>query len=284
MPARSRPWRSGEKEWPGTRLRPRRGHRARAGGCCACIWAGQADHQQRCRSERPALADNPFSVAASGTITATGQGVDAVDGPAGNGWVVVNNGTITSSAGLGVALTGSGTVVNGTTRGAAASITGADAAVKIEQRPGSVTNSGSIAATRTGVDFREGGMIVNNPTGSVHGDLVGVFITGDVGSVTNHGSIAGKERIGVDLAHGGIITNAVGAAISGNVAGVFFAGGEAKLANAGRISATGAAGADMESGGSVTNSTGASDLWRQLRDLRRGWGRRGNEPGHYRGA
>lgn len=203
------------------------------------------------------LADTPLSVTASGTITATGQGVDAVDGPAGNGWVVVNDGTIASSAGLSVALTGSGTVVNGPAH-AAAAIIGAAAAVKIEQRPSSVTNSGSISATGTGVDLRDGGSVTNRPAASLHGDQFGLFITGAPGTVANGGQITGTERIGVDLAQGGSIANAAGASIAGKVAGVFFAGGEAELANAGRISATGAAGVDIESGGRVTNQRDAS--------------------------
>ena len=202
-------------------------------------------------------ADNPLSIVASGAITSAGAGVDGIDGPSGGQWTIANDGAISSAGGIGIALAGSGTVVNGPTRGTAA-IAGADAAVKIEQRPGSVTNSGSIAATSTGIDFRDGGSVINGPRGSVRGDRVGVFISGAEGAITNGGIIAGKERIGVDLAHGGSIANAAGASITGNVAGVFFAGGDASLTNAGRISATGAAGADIENGGNVTNGVGAS--------------------------
>ncbi len=202
-------------------------------------------------------ADNPLSVSASGTITSTGQGVDGVDAPAGDGWAVVNDGMIASSGGLGVAVAGGGVVTNGPARGAA-SIVGSGAAVRIEQRPASVANSGTISATGTGIDMRDGGSVTNRATASLHGDQFGLFITGAPGAVSNDGKITGTERIGVDLAQGGSITNAAGASIAGRVAGVFFAGGAAALTNSGHISATGAAGVDIESGGFVANESDAS--------------------------
>jgi hypothetical protein len=205
-----------------------------------------------------ARPDSPLSVTASGTITAAGQDVDGVDTPAGDGWMVVNDGTIASSAGLGVALAGSGMVINGPARGAAANIAGASAAVKIDQRPGSVTNSGKISATGTGVDLRDGGSVTNHATAALHGNQVGLFVTGGPGTVANGGKISGAERIGVDLAQGGRIANAAGGSIAGKVAGAFFAGGEAALTNAGHISATGAAGVDIENGGQVINERDAS--------------------------
>ncbi len=200
-------------------------------------------------------ADNPFSITASGTVTATGPGVDAIGGHADGEWAVVNDGTITSGGGMGVALAGSGTVTNGPSRGPAASIIGAAAAVRIGRGPSAVINSGAIAATNTGVSLQDGGRIVNNPKASLRGDQLGVFIAGGPGAVVNGGQITGSERIGVDLAQGGSIGNAAGASITGYIAGVFFAGGPAALTNAGRISAAGAAGVDIEGGGDVANGS-----------------------------
>lgn len=203
-------------------------------------------------------ASSPLSVTASGTITSTGPDVDGVNGPTGEEWTIVNDGTIVSSAGLGVALAGSGTIINGPTRAATASITGAGAGVRIERHPSSVTNAGRISATGTGIDLRDGGVVTNHAAAALHGDQFGLFITGASGTVANGGKISGGERIGVDLAHGGRIENAAGGSIAGKVAGVFFAGGDAALTNAGQIIATGAAGVDIENGGSATNAREAS--------------------------
>ncbi|MBN9561500.1 MAG: hypothetical protein J0H14_12350 [Alphaproteobacteria bacterium] len=202
--------------------------------------------------------NSPLSITGSGTITSTGQDVDGVNGQSEEGLVVMNDGTIVSSAGLGVALAGNGTIVNGPTRAGGASITGAGAGVRIERRPSSVTNSGKISATGTGVDLRDGGAVTNHATAALHGDQFGLFITGGPGTVANAGKISGGERIGVDLAQGGRIDNAANGVIAGKVAGVFFAGGEAALTNAGHINATGAAGVDIESGGNANNERGAS--------------------------
>ena len=69
-------------------------------------------------------ADNPLVITSTGSVNSTGAGSDGIDGPAGTAWSIGNDGTITSSGGLGILLNGGGTVSNGLSSGTAALISG----------------------------------------------------------------------------------------------------------------------------------------------------------------
>ena len=93
--------------------------------------------------------NNPLTITDTGTVTSAGAGVDAIDGASGTTWNIVNNGTISSSSGNGVSLSGAGTISS------SGVITGKDGVVL--RGGGSVSNSGSIAGT--------GAMVPAQPAG-----------------------------------------------------------------------------------------------------------------------
>src|SRR5690242_10802098 len=83
--------------------------------------------------------DNPLTITSTGSVGATGSGLDAIDGSAGITWTISNAGAVTSASGYGIRLYGAGTVGNSGT------ISGIDGVVV--RGGGSVTNSagGSIS-------------------------------------------------------------------------------------------------------------------------------------------
>jgi hypothetical protein len=55
--------------------------------------------------------DNPLTITASGGVSATATGADAIDGDSSTAWAISNAGTISSASGYGVSLLGAGSSV-----------------------------------------------------------------------------------------------------------------------------------------------------------------------------
>jgi hypothetical protein len=216
-------------------------------------------------------ADNPLVITSTGAVNSTGTGSDGIDGPAGTAWSIGNDGTITSSGGLGILLNGGGTVSNGLSSGTAALISGSVDGIGIYGGPGEVINAGRIVGATTdgvllagsGTTFVYGsvagsGNSVTNAAGaSIYGQINGVYVK-SAGAVTNSGSIGGGTGAGIDLEGGGSVTNNANAVISGGQFGVIIGGGPGTVVNYGSISGTSGDGIILRAGGSVTNNVGGS--------------------------
>jgi len=213
------------------------------------------------------------SIASTGVVSATGMGVDAIDGPPGTAWPIDNDGTIISTGGLGISLASGGIVSNGS----GARISGGIAGILIDGAGGAVANAGSITGTAAGgtiinltrisgdgAALLAGGSVTNAASGAISGlgargasdgSGSGVFITGGSGSAANAGRI-NAVAYGVALDGGGGVTNT--GSIIGGEDGVKIAGAIGSVANTGNISATVDDGVALFAGGVVTNAAGAS--------------------------
>ena len=218
-------------------------------------------------------ADNPLVITGTGAVNSTGSGSDGIDGPAATAWSIANDGTVTSSSGLGISLQGGGTVSNGLSSGTAALISGSLDGIAIYGGPGGVINAGTIVGATydgvllagSGTTFVYGSLagfgnsVTNAAGGSISGRTNGVYVEHEwPGTVTNSGSIGATAGAGVDLGDGGSVTNNANAAISGSQFGVFIAAGPGMIANSGSISGASYDGIVLGAGGSITNATGAS--------------------------
>lgn len=123
----------------------------------------------------------------------------------------------------------------------------------------SVTNSGTLAATGTGLLLFGNGVNVENSGTAAHINSVGdgVVINGSNALVLNQGTITGTEIWGVDIGGGGVVINSGAAAdISGGDDAVF-AEGTADVFNQGTMSG-GYAGVDITTGLVSNSGTAAS--------------------------
>src|SRR5579864_6896857 len=130
---------------------------------------------------------NPLTITSTGTVTSTGNLVDAIDGGSGT-WTIVNAGDISSLRGDGISLVGKGIV----------------------------SNSGTIKASATNgiaIVLGGGGNVTNAATGVISGGNIGI-LAGATATITNYGSLSGATNAGVTLAKGGILKNGSGGAIS----------------------------------------------------------------------
>jgi hypothetical protein len=189
--------------------------------------------------------NNPVRV----TGTVDGGTHDGVHGSA-DPWSVTNTGVITSRSANGVDLTAGGSVSN----------SGSIEGVRIVGAFGSVTNAGSIIGAGPGVVLDPGGTITNDAGGLIEGTR-GIGAYGYTSTVTNSGSIVGRNWQGLALFSGGSVTNLAGGFIEGGEGGV----GLAKIGivtNFGSIaSGTGPGNYDPGigvAGGSVINAAGGS--------------------------
>jgi hypothetical protein len=218
----------------------------------------------------------------TGTVTSTGAGIDGVDGSAGTARSITNDGTVSSSDGIGIALTSGGVVSNaGLISGATgvrldaggsltnetgASITAHNVGIQILHGVGTVVNAGKIIATPMlpgalvyGVAMTAGGLVTN--TGAILGGEDGVIIQGGPATVANAGTIRSNVDDGIAFFSGGNVTNTAAGLISADGTrgeAIFITGGAGAVTNAGRISAVNGAGVDLGGGGGVTNDAGAA--------------------------
>lgn len=183
-------------------------------------------------------SDNPLIVAGSGAVVSTGSGADGIDGSAGTAWLIVNQGSVSSSSGKGIALGG----------------------------PGFLENSGQVAG-RTAVDIGGFGIIANS--GVVSGSLA--VEIGGFGAIVNTATIAGGYGIeiggfgwidnsgqivgGVQAGQGGLVTNDGHITYGVSADGVVIAGGSGRVVNGGTIDGYGVA-VSLGAGGSVFNGSG----------------------------
>jgi len=183
--------------------------------------------------------------ASSATITGSIVGIKLRSGVG----VIVNSGSIQGVIGEGIILSGTGTVYNA----AGGSILGGRAGYGIEARAfGTVVNSGRITEITNpngiGIAFAAGGVLNNEPYGTIEGYWYGVRIRrGASASVTNAGSIGALDGRGLVLAMPGTVMNYESGTIS---SGVVLAQGGAVL-NSGTISDFGVR---VAYSGSVTNA------------------------------
>src|SRR5580658_2992302 len=117
---------------------------------------------------------------------------NALTGPAGTVWTVVNSGLIdsTSPFGYGIDLASGGSVTNQSV----GLISGADAGVGFQLAAGTVINIGTINATGAGagagVALNDGGSVTNTvATATITGTFDGVYSQGGAATVSNLGSI-----------------------------------------------------------------------------------------------
>ena len=229
-------------------------------------------------------SDNPLTITASGSVTSTGAGQDAIDGGTNATWSVTNRGSINSSSGIGLSLLGSAGVGNygsiggkqgvslragGTlTNFAGGSITASGAVgggfssgagVYVTGASGTVTNNGTLTGAAYGVAMARGGTVTN--TSKINGGEDGIIVQGGTGKVTNSGAILATVDDGMALDGGGTVTNQAGASISGqggSGAGVFVTGGLATINNSGSITGANHHGVLIAAGGTLTNNGGGS--------------------------
>ena len=163
---------------------------------------------------------------------------------------VSNQGVISDTLGVGVLLSGGGSVSNaGLVRGNealvlgaggvvenAGSLAGALYGVRVSGGAGAVGNGGTIAAGFVGVALGAGGSVGNS--GVISGGALGVYTAGGTGRVVNAGTITGGSGDGVSLFTGGSVENLAGGVLAGGYAGVYAGGTGALVANAGVISGT----------------------------------------------
>ena len=222
-------------------------------------------------------------------------GVNGVEISGGSGFVT-NSGSITGDNGNGIKLNNGG-IVDNKKHGF---IGGNTDGVAITNGWGYVINTGVIIGTNNaGVHMHDGGLVVNqtkqshgnnsgygdeaaaannsqfsssSDRGIIQGGTYGVEISGDIGYVTNSGSITGDTRDGVRLWDGGLVVNQSqennwggygntptynngnnNPTIAGNTGGVKITGGEGLVINSGTIWGTNNDGVYLGDGGSVYN-------------------------------
>ncbi|WP_298282814.1 hypothetical protein [Acidocella sp.] len=176
---------------------------------------------------------------------------------------VINLGTVSAAAGVGVSLAGGGVVSNGGVLGGqdgvrlgaggtlanAGTVRAVLYGVQVSGGAGMVSNGGTLDAGFIGVALEAGGSVANG--GALSGGAIGVYSTGGPASLSNAGTIGGGTGDGVSLFKGGMVDNLAGGVIEGGYAGLY--GGAAMgVSNAGLIS--GARYGALLNGGAVSLS------------------------------
>ena len=202
--------------------------------------------------------DTPLSLSAAGTVISTGAGIDSVDSSLGSA-TINNDGTILSTGGFGVKLSGSGTINNGPRVGAPALISGSTGGIRISGAGGYVENWGSITGGNA-ILFANGGAVDNRSSGFISGTSFGIFAySSNSATVYNYGSVSGLNSAGIELGLGGKVENMSSATISGGSDAIYVQyRAPGTVTNAGSIRGNGGSGVDFGDGGSVANSAGAA--------------------------
>ena len=121
--------------------------------------------------------------------------------------------------------------------------------------------------------LKSGGIIINQPTGTIRGATDGVYVSGGAGTVINSGNVEGNLTSGisfvgtmiafasgVDLLAGGTITNQSSGSISGYIG--IYGGGLLTVVNAGIVAGNETAftgiGVVLAAGGSIINQSTAT--------------------------
>ncbi len=206
--------------------------------------------------------DSPVSVTPTGTVLETGT-LAALGGPAiVSPWIIGNQGLLQSAQGEGVLLFSGGTITNGGTANAAATIIGGLQGVEVGGAS-QVVNYGSISGiVQFGVWFGAGGSLVNgddsHAQARISGGGNGVLVVGGTGSIANGGTIEGTAGAAISMLGGGSIANgstaSATARLAGGVDGIHAYTVAATVANAGTIVGTAGSGIELEAGGTITNS------------------------------
>lgn len=123
------------------------------------------------------------SIASTGTVIATGIGVDAIDGPPGTAWPIDNDGTIRSAGGLGISLASGGLVSNGS----GALISGGIAGILMSGASGTVSNAGAIKGLGVG------STAIN--TSVISGDGIALLAGGFVSNAAGGSIVASARRV-----------------------------------------------------------------------------------------
>jgi hypothetical protein len=212
-----------------------------------------------------------------GSVT-TNSG-NALTGPAGTLWTVVNSGQIDSTYafGRGIQLDSGGSVTNQST----GSISGTYAGVYIESGLGTVSNAGMITGVSggSGVALHDGGLVTNTTaTAVINGAGGGIYANGTYATVSNLGSIigfgpldgGGATSTGIQLNQGGSVVNGLSGTalglIYGYASGVEIIGptlgttseGAGTVTNYGTILGHSLFGVDLDEGGVVVNGASGS--------------------------
>jgi uncharacterized protein with beta-barrel porin domain len=175
---------------------------------------------------------------------------------------VVNAGTITGVAGIGVYIYGADVAPDWVNNLPGGIIRGGSYGVYVDY-PGSVTNAGSISGAGNDGVYTWNGTVLNYQGGVIAGNVNGVTMSGTgsgTETVLNSGTIIGTNNDGVYLGGGGDVENAVGATIRGGLDGVEVQGNSGTVDNSGAITGFANNGVYMGDGGSVNNYLGGSIL------------------------
>jgi FG-GAP-like repeat/FG-GAP repeat len=125
-----------------------------------------------------------------------------------------------------------------------------------------ISNAGVVSsAGGDGIVFELGGMVTNDAGASITGDGTGIYVKYKAsGTVTNSGNISASaiNSVGVDLDDGGSVTNTSTGSISGRYFGVYINGAPGTVTNSGSIAGPAYEGVLLAKGGSITNLAGGT--------------------------
>ncbi len=229
------------------------------------------------------LLVNPTTIASTAIVDNTAAGGVAVSGPGGTAWTLTNLGSVAETgvgAGVGIAFTAAGTIINSggisgnATVSGGAGISLAAGGVVSNQSGGTIsgwygiydklgpltlTNVGSIGGTADGIALTAGGTIANQSGGVITG-YQGIADQRTI-AVSNYGSIGGNWTAsggaGLYLILGATVVNHSGGAISGFTGAYVYA---ASVVNAGEIAGNAASGVgvSLAHGSVLTNQSGGT--------------------------
>ena len=215
------------------------------------------DHHELDRAADAQADHNPLTITASGGVTSTGSGQDAIDGGPGTLWSIVNGGKI-ASTNDGLSLRGGAKVTN--QAGASISGQGANGAgIFVMGGHATVTNGGSISGpNHHGILINAGGTVTNSKAGSNQRQHTGVFMQSvhRLDQQRRHISSNGSDGTAAYLESGGSITNLTGGTITGAKFGAFIEAG-GTVTNSGTITGSTYDGVVLGHGGTVINNAGA---------------------------
>ncbi len=166
---------------------------------------------------------------------------------------IVNSGTITANANIGVFAYVNATVTNN----AGGTITGDLGINSGYSAAANVTNFGNIVGTSYGVLAYGTATISNKAGGLISGGMTGVAAN-QVLNVTNAGTITGATNYGLDASGDVEVTNAATGTITGAMDGVHTSTGSITITNSGTISSAAGLAASANANLTIANGAGGS--------------------------